>query len=327
VAAAEGKDMPFIRLRRRIFLVWVLVMAPLLFLGGPDYYSPRSVSLSWQLGHPLLFFMLVTLGLEAFAALGKRPWLQLLGLALLLTLLVGGAIEWLQQFVGRQSSWGDVRLDLLGAAVAVAWAGLRQARRGVWMPRAVLVGALLTLVIMDLRSLAVALVDEHRMRRSFPVLADFSTPFELERWASTFPHSVVPAPDGSAGHVMKVALRPAPYAGFSLRYFEGDWRGFGRLAIRVFNAQPEALDLTCRINDRQHETDNRFADRYNGRFVLVPGWNNLEVPLATVRAAPAGREMDMGRITGVGCFVAGLREGVEVWVGGVELELAAPRGS
>ncbi len=317
-----------IRLRRRIFVVCVLVMAPLLFLGGPDYYSPRSFSLSWQLGHPLLFFMLVTLGLEAFGALGKRPWLQLLGLSLVLTLLVGGAVEWLQQFVGRQSSWGDVRLDLLGAALGAGWAGHQQAGRGGWMPRMVLAGALLTLVIMDLRPLAVAVVDEYWMRRSFPVLADFSTPFELERWESAFPLSVVPAPDRAAGHVMKVALRPpAPYAGFSLRYFEGDWRGFGRLAIRMFNAQPDALDLTCRINDRQHETDNRFADRYNGRFVLAPGWNDLEIPLATVRAAPAGREMDMGRITGVGCFVAGLREDAEVWVGGVELELAAPRGS
>ena len=47
----------------------------------------------------------------------------------------------------------------------------------------------------ELRPLAVALLDEHAMHRTFPVLADFGSPFELGRWESPFLMSVAPAPE------------------------------------------------------------------------------------------------------------------------------------
>jgi hypothetical protein len=158
---------------------------------------------------------------------------------------------------------------------------------------------------MDLRPLAVALLDEYAMRRSFPVLADFSTPFELGRWESPFPMSVVSVPWGVDGvYALKVELQPADYAGFKLRYFNGDWRGFRTLSVRIFNPALVAQELTCRINDLRHETDNRFTDRYNGRFMLARGWSRIEMPLEAVRKAPKDREMDMARVTGLGCFTA-----------------------
>lgn len=317
----QRASVPATRFWRPLLMASVVVMAPLLFLGGPDYYSPRSVALGWQLGHPLLFFMLVLLAWGPLSARVVRPWFTLALIALLAALVVGVLIEWLQHFVGRQSSWQDVRLDMLGAALGVGWAGHRMADQRAWMPRATLLTAVSILLYADVRPLAVAVVDEWHMRRSFPVLADFSTPFELGRWESSSPISVVPAPgeSGTGARALKVELQPAAYAGLTLRYFEEDWSGFRVFYLRFFNPAPETVKITCRINDRQHETDNRFSDRYNHSVALEPGWNDILIPLYEVRRAPQGREMDMRQVTGMMCFVARLAVDRVLLVGGAGL--------
>jgi VanZ family protein len=305
---------------RRAFAICLAVMVPLLFLGGPDYLSPRSVALGWQLGHPLFFFMAVALAIDVISARGKRSWAHVMILALGATVLVGGAIEWLQHFVGRQSSWNDVRLDVLGAAFAVGWWGLRQPHVPNRIPRVVLATVGLVILVADLRPLGMALLDEHRMRRAFPVLAAFDSDAEVGRWKSSSPLSLVTAPGAGEARAMRVTLQPAPYSGVNLRYFEGDWRGFSALWIRIFNTENDPVGVTCRINDRQHENDNRHEDRYNGSFVLAPGWSRLTIPLDVVRTAPLGREMDMAQLTGLGCFIPRLDVQRTIIVAGVGLQ-------
>lgn len=292
----------------------VIALAPLLFLGGPDFHAPRSWKLAWQLGHPLLFFLLL---LALVAGTRARDWSlgRRVGLGLAVGLAVGGAIEWLQGLIGREPSLNDLRLDLLGAllgALCCVGAGSGAERRLGW-GFAIVAGAVL--LVLDLRPLAVAVIDEYRAWRSFPVLSDFSTPFETGRWHADGGLRVVPAPGGVGGNALRVELRPAAYAGFRLVHFPRDWRGYRELRLRMHAEAGQRL--VCRIHDRAH--DDHHADRFNRAFAIVPGWNELTIPLVEVARAPRGRAMAMGDVAELGCFRADLRDPVTLHLGVVEL--------
>ncbi len=297
---------------RRAAPWWLLVaiLAPLLFLGGPDFHSPRSFRLAWQLGHPLLFFAVVA-ALASVPRLRGIPFLRLFALATALALVLGGAIELTQGLWGRERSLSDLRLDLLGAWAGAVWAG----RLVPWRRIAVLTAVLAPLLVLDLRPLVVALVDEYRARRSFPLLSGFHTDLEIQRWRADGRMTLVPAPGGADDRVLRVTLAPAIYSGFRLQHFPRDWRGYHALRLRVFTEENQKL--TCRIHDVWH--DQRHADRFNRSLVLAPGWNLVEIALAEVEAAPAGRAMDMSRVAEFGCFVVRPATAVVLQIAAVEL--------
>ena len=68
-------------------------------------------------------------GLALMGSLGRWPRLSLLASFLAATTL-GGVLEILQSFVGRDAEWGDVLANAIGAAigVALAWMVLRWGR-------------------------------------------------------------------------------------------------------------------------------------------------------------------------------------------------------
>ncbi|MCG3169199.1 MAG: hypothetical protein CALGDGBN_00712 [Pseudomonadales bacterium] len=301
---------------RRAAPWWLLVaiLAPLLFLGGPDFHSPRSFRLAWQLGHPLLFFGMVA-AVTAIPRLRGIPFLRLFALATALALVLGGAIELAQGLWGRERSLSDLRLDVIGAWAGAVWAGRGGSRTRQTLRAAVGWGSLLLLAAVDVRPLAVALVDEHQARRSFPLLSGFHTDLEVQRWRADGRMTLVPPPDGEGGGALRVSLAPAVYSGFRMQYFPRDWRGYHALRLRVFTEENQKL--ACRIHDVWH--DQRHADRFNRSLVLVPGWNLVEIALAEVEAAPAGRTMDMSRIAEFGCFIVRPARPVVLQIAAVEL--------
>jgi hypothetical protein len=76
------------------------------------------------------------------------------------------------------------------------------------------------------------------------------------------------------------------------------------LRISLYNPDASPLQITCRIHDLQHEDGNQeYEDRYNRSFLLMQGWNHIEIALNDVQASPVSRSMDMSRIRGLGIFV------------------------
>lgn len=285
----------------------------LLFVGGPDAQSMRSLRQGWQFGHVLLFFLaawlVLPLLLRRFSA-GASVALLLLAAGLL-----GALVEWLQGFVGREVSWTDVRLDVIGAALGSAAVGTGPAR---WILPAL---ALPVLLWLDALPLGWALLDEYRARRDFPVLARWESELELERLQPGAGMHIDNAPLRPGERALRVPLQPAAFAGFHLQYLPGDWRGYGALELELYLPPGAPGSITCRVHDAAH--DNRFSDRFNRRFAVAPGWNRLAMPLDDIRHAPRVREMDMARLRGVGCFFAELQAGTELWVG--KVALSGPR--
>jgi hypothetical protein len=68
--------------------------------------------------------------------------------------------------------------------------------------------------------------------------------------------------------------------------------------------------LVLRVHDRSH--DERPADRFKRDLVILPGTNEFSVPLADIRQAPEGREMNMAAIARLNLYVVAPRGRLEL---------------
>ena len=302
-------------------VAWIaaLILAALLFVGGPGPEAARSVSHAWDLGHLAAFFLWATLWLKSGAAARmptRRRWIVALTACALLAILTEGA----QGLIGRDASAGDGLRDMLGGVLALSWAGQAAAhmKRG-W--RLALRAASLALLAAALAPLSSAAADEWSARQSFPVLGDFETPFEADRWEGSAAHEIDRS-YASRGHAsLRVELVPARYSGVALVHAPRDWRGHRYLRFEVFNPGNEALEVYGRIHDREHDRRGRsYRDRFNTGFRLAPGWNALTIDLEQARRAPASRSMDMSDIRGFMLFASGLPAPRTIFLDAVRLE-------
>ena len=295
-----------------------LLLTLLLVFGSDESIPTRSFQALWNLGH-VAYFAVISLLLLQWPGLRSAAmpirWVVLL----LVTLLAGGLIEYLQIGTARTADWMDLLRNFGGTLLVLAfWPGL-QPRAGRWPLR------LLALLWLGwaLQPLVVALQDEWAAQRQFPVLADFTAPFELERWSGNARLGIVRRPELSDRPLLELDLRPAAYAGAGLRHFPPDWRGYRSLSLKLYLAGEQPLSLTLRIHDREHESGPRayaFSDRFNRSFRLRPGWNEIRVPLDEIRKAPSRRTMDLSQVVDLSLFVAGLKRPRRIYLARIALQ-------
>jgi hypothetical protein len=305
-----------------VFLGAILLLGtPFFFWWGPGYHSSRSFQSAWDLGH-ILFFLLLSLWLHN--CLGKKkiadsPFLLFLAIFAFVFFL-GFLLELLQMIGGnRTPDMGDVLRNQLGCLTAFAFFirpslfSDRSRRNGV---RA----GVLILLAMTVWPLCRSLFDEYLAARQFPILSDFETPFERDRWVNAQQLQEESERVRHGHKSVRVQLSTAKYSGIALFYFPHDWRGYQTLRCSVYNPQAAGLILNSRIHDDHHkEHNNEFSDRFNQPFTLEHGWNDLVIPLARVKNAPKGRTMDMEHIEGFGLFVTQQPQSLELYLDHVYL--------
>ena len=284
-------------------VVILLLVSPFFFIGGADYYDPRSVKEIWNLGH-LVFFAMFVLVLDDYWCSLHRSIIFRILVTFSILLFVGGAIELIQRNIATRScSLIDVVRDLSGGAIVLFWLASRRLRR--W--QAMLSGFLLFIVVgCNIVPLLSDITDEYRSYRDFPLLAGFESDAEFERWAggrrAGFQRVSTPRVQGE--YSAKITLTTDKYSGVSLDHFPGDWSGRSGLAFDVFNPGLPLL-LHYRVHDNLHHrgTIELYTDRYNGRTLLKHGWNEIVIPMADILNGPEGRTMDLRKISGFGLFV------------------------
>jgi hypothetical protein len=274
---------------------------------------------AWDLGHVAAFFLWTTLWLKTGAASRmpwRRRWLVTLTACALLAILTEAA----QSLIGRDVSAGDVSRDLLGGMLALSWVGQATARMvPAW--RLALRAASLALVAAVLAPFSSAAADEWLGRRSFPVLADFETPFEADRWEGSAAHAIDRSRASRGNASLRVDLVPAEYSGIALLHAPRDWRGYRYLRFEAFNPGNEALEVYGRIHDGEHDRRGpAYGERYNTGFRLTPGWTALTIDLGEAERAPASRSMDMSDIRGFMLFVSRLPASRTIFLDDVRLE-------
>lgn len=252
--------------------------ATLGFLPGPVF----------SLGHIAFFGML---GYVAGRALRRTRMSLVRQATLILTgaFLLGGSIELIQPYFGRTALWSDVWQNMVGAAVGLLLAHPRDLLRSWWaLP-------VLGVLALELRPPALLLWDDQVARQQFPLISNFETRFEHLRWSE----GVVVADRARSGErSLQVELQPGRrWPGTALRRGIGDWQGFAAFEFSVHNDDGAPMHLTVAIRDREHTLrGGAYRDRFNRRFELAPGWNDIRIPITEIQAAPQERTLDVSAI-------------------------------
>ncbi len=288
-----------------IYGVFLAVGSVLLFMGGPDYYSSRSFRNFWDIGHIVYFALLAGL-LSRWTLVSRMSLAWQWTFILVITLLLGIAIELMQHGTARIPDTGDVLRDLTGSLLVLVFGSLGAKVQPV-SRRLSLQSGVLMLMLVQLWPVTKSLIDETIARHQFPLLSGFETPFEIDRWAGSAGLSVETMASISQGKLLKLSLGTDQYSGAALSYFNGNWASARSLKISLYNPDASPLHITCRIHDLRHADGNEeYDDRFNSSFLLMQGWSHIEIDLDEVEESPASRSMDMSRIRGLGVFVVSL---------------------
>jgi VanZ family protein len=272
-----------------------------LFVGGPDSHAPRSYLKFWDLGHLLLFFTGGILFLLDFRQYFKETFLRHLLVVFLFSLLLGLLTELLQVHFHQDPDLGDWTRDVIGGILAVVFFSPRRFDLpAAWLNICRII--LIVLLVLEVYPFAHSSLDEWIAGRQFPVLADFETPFEVERWHHQQPLRLDKNIVRHGRKSLQVHLTTAKYSTVSFRYFPADWSNYSHFNFSLYNSGSDTLLLTLRINDLRHYTlGQEYHDRFNRVLRLAPGWSDWSIPLDEVVQAPLNRKMDIQHIDLI-CF-------------------------
>ena len=289
----------------RVLLLFLSLVFPFFFFGGPGYTAIRSFKAAWDLGH-ILFFSVASVGLCGISYSRdscKKPN-HVFQQVFLVVFMFGLMVEFLQMYTnGRSPDVLDLLRNQLGALIGFVFFCSVRRRLSPMLLRGLQIGTIL-LLLCFLWPLARAVIDERQAAARFPVLSDFETRFEDRRWRNIRQLERVDRPVRHGNRSLRVQLSTKKYSGTSLFYFPHDWSGYQWLNFSVYNPMDTGLSLHSRIHDRLHRQHGQvFKDRFHQQFTLHSGWNDLRISLDAVRHAPAGREMGMHEIEGFGIFV------------------------
>lgn len=93
---------------------------------------------------------------------------------------------------------------------------------------------------------------------------------------------------------LMLELYSSAYPGLSPALKHHDWRGYQALCFEVYNPSPETVNLVLRIDDKKDALE--FSDRYNKSFKLLPGANQLKIPLDSLKTSGTKRPLGLKNI-------------------------------
>jgi VanZ family protein len=294
------------RLVLHLFLpLALLAILPFFFLHATG--NPASpVRQLYALGH-VVFFAGLAFWLASLSVFSGRTFHTRALAVLAVVFLAGGLIELIQLCIGRQASLHDMIVNLAGACAGLALAASAQGVR-MGLPARGLQVLALGAGLVFLSGPALTLWDMLQAARHFPVLGDFETRLQAQRWTSGDIDRGV-SRQGRAS--LRVRLEASQtYPGTTLTHAFGNWEGYAALELSLYNPGPDPLRMTVSIRDLEHSQNRHkgMRDRFDRTFLIQPGWNDLRIPVEDIRTAPNGRTLDLGRLTSLVIFTMHLPE-------------------
>lgn len=275
----------------------VAATAVLLAIPIPDARHHRVANALLNLGHVPLFALLAATALSLFGN----------GSLLVCVLLVATAAigELLQAWLpGRAADLQDLVHGVVG--IGIAWLWWSRKPRFAWR-----VAGTFALVAIPLVHIGPNLFDALRAKRQFPVLSNFSGPFEAQRWQLRQARLVTG--DGPAGLIFQSG--PDEYPGAEIVPIVADWRDYKTLEMDFQLDEP--LDLNLSIRDQRPEQG--FAERYNFSRRFDPGRHLLRLSLADVAQGASARPLDLSQVDSVNLFISNSQAPASIRLHQIEL--------
>jgi hypothetical protein len=126
-----------------------------------------------------------------------------------------------------------------------------------------------------------------------PVLiSGFEKDPDLDRfqWNCRTLFSIAPIHATEGRSALRFEIYPSKYPGFAYHTKKRNWAGFHFFSFDVFNPGPVKTDIHVRIDDGGYR---KYGDRYDASFSLVPGLNEIRVPLVPFKTTKTTRTMDI----------------------------------
>lgn len=270
----------------------VFLLTAVVFLETPR--GQEFFHVLQKLGHSVTFGIVALLVLS-FLRSRRRSLLADCGIAMGVTVALGALTEVAQIYSHRDPSIVDVLRDSLGAAAALAAVSWTTSRS---IPAA-LVCSVSVLLVMTPMAVCLAAYANRDLR--YPVIWQFSSPLDMyftgeggeglarikepARWQR--------GPEEE--WALYIPLRSAGTPGAGLTEVYPDWTGRSRLLVDVTNPMPSPVQLTLRIEDREHNQE--YTDRFNADYVIAAGTRQrISIALRQIESSPRGRRMDMRHV-------------------------------
>lgn len=287
-----------------IVLIIILLLFILTLTGGISVHASRSMIELWNLGHIVLFGLIVFFLNHYWVYYQNNSNIKRFIIVFILTGVLSIVIESYQYiFTNGTPDMIDIRRNFVGAMLGFICAISMKKKYFLFFLR----GLIVLIVLLEMLPLSIVLADEFQALRKFPVLSDFESDLELSRWSGDEPffRSIDKAIHGNSA--LYITFGTSKYSGVSLKYFPGDWTNYQYLKFNIYYPDADTLYFICRIHDEQHTKGaQNYHDRFNRRFFLIHGWNEISIPLDDVKNAPGNRRMDMSKIQGMAIFTVQL---------------------
>jgi len=302
----------------RVCFVFLITIFPFFFWWGPSDESAWSFQELWNLGHSFFFFLLTLYIFFHKSFCRMAPWGRAIS-CLVVTILLGGAIELVQHFIPeRVSSISDILMDIAGSMIALFFITIKAAKSNFIRVAGISCGS--AVLAMTFFSLIGSVRDEIVAWQEFPLLADFEHDYDLHRWEfGDVQVARTSSPVRTGRFALKMEFSTEEYSWIAFTRFPRDWSEYTAICFSVYNPG-EPIGLHFRIHDTLHRESQEYTDRYNKQFFLDQGWSDIRVDLYDILIAPRGRIMDLNNIQGVVFFVMEQKTGRTLYLDSLRLE-------
>lgn len=305
-----------LRISNSLILFICLLLLPLFFFGGPDYYSSDSFKYAWNFGHPLFFFCANYLLLGSLITNKNKSHINAYLIAALFTLLTGISTELIQAKFSREPSIDDLYRNFLGLAIAIFWFFPPKNIIIIWTGRVISACGLLHMLAL----VTMLAASEQQRRNNMPILFNFEKIQALQQLGGSANRALTKKYASEGNSSLEIQLSSQPFSGISLKKMPGNWSEYTHFSMDVFNPSNTSILVTIRVDDFQHSRNPKgYSDRFNQRIELVPGWNHWSIALTEIANRPQQRLLSLSNISSIGLFSSGLAEPQSIYLDNVRL--------
>jgi len=292
------------------------------FLFNIDISRYRSLQELWNLGHIFLFIVITFYAYKYYLNnLTLSVYSEIIFIAIL-ALVIGLFIEYVQTFTGRNYSYFDVLLDVVGGLIGFIFFSKSISEFNL-VQKLITYSSILTLLILTLYPMIIVVLDDFNQRADFPILIKNESVFEVTRFKkNNINIELVNNIDyqDKETKVLKFTFKPSKYSTATLGTFKTDWSEYKYLVFSVYNDKETTSSFVMRIHDSKHEKiDYAYKDRFNRLIKLNNGWNEINICLNDVKNAPANRYMNMKRISQLIIFKNDVNKEQQLYFGKMRL--------
>lgn len=297
----------------------IIFLSLFLFVDVEVQQKHRLIKDVWNSGH-LFLFALVSYGYFSLDSKANHSITYKIIFTTIICLILGSAIEVIQLLFHRDFSINDIINDLLGGYIGLLTLAIFNKQQTTKLKTTALL-LIIFCFAAGLRNMEKHLLDEWNMRQQFPVLSDFENQLEMSRWENS--RTILQRTQEftkTGAYSLRVSFLPGRYPNISLEHFINDWSDYKAIRYSIYNPSNKTHALTMKVYDKKNiSRGSSYADRFNHKISVAPGWNTFNIPLIDIINAPKNRPIDMQQIKGFSLFTDHLKQPLTIYVDSIHL--------